>query len=374
MSTLDPDREELLDGAPCGLMQTDAKGVFLRVNKPFCLWLGYAKEELIGKRRLQDLLTMGARIFHQTHWAPLLEMQGSISELKLDVRHRDGSAVPMVLNVVRHGQGPALTDEVAAFVARDRDKYEEELLLARKKLEAQVAEVERLQAETRDRALFAEQMIGIVSHDLRNPLSAVNTGIQLLFRHAPTDNQARVLSRMAQSVDRAHRLVSDLLDFTVARVGKGIAINPRQVDLHEVVAQSVAELALSFPDRTLRHETRGDGRCSVDPDRLAQLVGNLVANAAAYGDASRDVMVTTTVLDERIEISVHNWGPAIPPELMASLFQPMVRGAAAATGRSVGLGLFIIMEIAKAHGGTVEVDSSDQRGTTFTAAIRARPA
>ena len=355
-------------------MQTDAKGVFLRVNKPFCMWLGYAKEDLIGKMRLQDLLTMGARIFHQTHWAPLLEMQGSISELKLDVRHRDGSAVPMVLNVVRHGHGPGHTQEVAAFVARDRDKYEQELLLSRQKLQAQFAEVERLQTETRDRALFAEQMIGIVSHDLRNPLSAVNTGIQLLFRHAPTDNQARVLSRMAQSVDRANRLVSDLLDFTVARVGKGIAVDALPVDLHEVVAQSMAELALSFPDRTLRHQTRGDGKCHADPDRLSQLVGNLVANAVAYGDAGRDVTVSTTVLGEHIEISVHNWGPAIPPELIASLFQPMVRGAATASGRSVGLGLFIIMEIAKAHGGTVKVDSSDALGTTFTAVMRAHKA
>jgi phosphoserine phosphatase RsbU/P len=350
-------------------METDARGVFLRVNKPFCTWIGYGKADLVGKKRLQELLTMGARIFHQTHWAPLLEMQGSISELKLDVRHRDGSSVPMVLNVVRHGHGPGHTQEVAAFVAHDRDKYEQELLSARKRLETHVAEVERLQAETKDRALFAEQMIGIVSHDLRNPLSAVHTGIQVLSRTTPSDNQTRVLSRMAQSVDRANRLVSDLLDFTAARVGKGIAINARRVDLHEVVAQSVAELSLAFPQRTLRHETVGDGECSVDPDRLAQLVGNLVANAVAYGDASRDVVVKTSVLASYVEISVHNWGAGIPRDAISSLFQPMVRGTVAGSGRSVGLGLFIIMEIARAHGGTVNVDSSDDQGTTFSVVI-----
>jgi sigma-B regulation protein RsbU (phosphoserine phosphatase) len=308
---------------------------------------------------------MGARIFHQTHWAPLLEMQGSISELKLDVRHRDGSLVPMVMNVVRHGHGPAHTQEVAAFVARDRDKYEQELLASRKKLEAHVAQVERLQAETKDRALFAEQMVGIVSHDLRNPLSAVNTGIQVLFRHSPSDNQARVLSRMAQSVDRANRLVSDLLDFTVARIGKGIAVHLQSVDLHEVAAQSMAELALAFPDQPLRHVPEGPGSCFVDPDRVAQLVGNLVANAVAYGDRSRDVTVTSVVRDGHVEVAVHNWGPAIPADTMATLFQPMVRGAAAGAGRSVGLGLFIIMEIAKAHGGNVAVHSSAERGTSF---------
>ncbi|MCR8960715.1 PAS domain-containing sensor histidine kinase [Variovorax sp. S2] len=371
MTALGPADEALLDGAPCGLVETDAKGVFLRVNKPFCVWLGYDKADLVGKKRLQDLLTMGARIFHQTHWAPLLEMQGSISELKLDIRHKNGSTLPMVLNVVRHGHGPNHTQEVALFVARDRDKYEQELLLSRKKLETHIAEVERLQAETKDRALFAEQMIGIVSHDLRNPLSAVHTGIQVLFKHAPTDNQARVLSRMAQSVDRANRLVSDLLDFTVARVGKGIAINPQPVDLHEVVAQSVAELALSFPDRTLRHETEGRGACRVDPDRMAQLVGNLVANAVSYGDPDREVTVKTSVNPERVEVSVHNWGAAIPSELISALFQPMVRGSAVGTGRSVGLGLFIIMGIAKAHGGEVTVESSNAEGTTFIATLPA---
>lgn len=371
MAEPSPPHDALLDGAPCGLLLTDAKGVFLRVNQPFCVWLGYSKAELVGKKRLQDLLTMGARIFHQTHWAPLLEMQGSISELKLDVKHRDGSSVPMVLNVIRHGHGPDHTQEVAAFVARDRDKYEQELLLSRKKLETQVAEVVRLQAETKDRALFAEQMVGIVSHDLRNPLSAVTTGIQVMLRQSPTESQGRVLSRMAHSVDRAHRLVSDLLDFTAARVGKGIAISPRLVDLHEVVAQSIAELSLSFPTRTLRHESSGLGECRVDPDRVAQLVGNMVANAISYGDADSDITVGSAapVVLGPTEVSVHNWGLPIPPEKISSLFQPMVRGVTTSTGRSVGLGLFIILEIAKAHGGQVTVDSSSELGTKFTATL-----
>jgi phosphoserine phosphatase RsbU/P len=357
------------DRVPCGLLETDARGLFLKVNQPFCIWLGYGKADLVGKKRLQDLLTMGARIFHQTHWAPLLEMQGSISELKLDVRHKDGSLVPMVLNVVRHGHGPGHTQEVAAFVARDRDKYEQELLRSRKRLEAQVAEVERLQAETKDRALFAEQMVGIVSHDLRNPLSAVNMGIQVLFRHSPTGNQARVLSRMAQAVDRANRLVSDLLDFTVARVGKGISVHLQHADLHEVVAHSVAELALAFPARSLLHVAEGQNCCWVDADRVAQLVGNLVANAFAYGDPAKDVTVTSIVDVPRVEIAVHNWGTAIPQEKRAFLFEPMVRGTSAGSGRSVGLGLFIIMEIAKAHGGQVKVNSSDEHGTSFVVTL-----
>jgi sigma-B regulation protein RsbU (phosphoserine phosphatase) len=372
MSAAPSDHETLLDGAPCGLLETDARGVILRVNMPFCAWLGYSKAELIGKKRFQDLLTMGARIFHQTHWMPLLEMQGSISELKLDVRHRDGSQVPMVLNVARRGHGPGHTQEVAAFVARDRDKYEKELLLSRKKLESHVAEVERLQAEMKDRALFAEQMVGIVSHDLRNPLSAVHTGIQVLVRSDPTETQTRVLARMAQSVERADRLVSDLLDFTVTRIGKGISITRQAVNLHEVVAQSIAELALAFPGRMLCHKKEGPGACRIDPDRIAQLVGNLATNALTYGDANREVTVTTTVTGEHATIRVHNWGHPIAAETVSSLFEPMVRGTPGSTGRSVGLGLFIIMSIAKAHGGGVTVESSAAEGTAFRVTLPGR--
>ena len=111
----------LLDQAACGLMQTGADGTFVRANRTFCSWIGQPPEALVGRRRFQDLLTMGGRIFHQTHWAPLLQMQGSISEIKLEIVHADGSAIPMVLNAIRRHDNGVLVHELAAFIARDRD-------------------------------------------------------------------------------------------------------------------------------------------------------------------------------------------------------------------------------------------------------------
>src|SRR5688500_12882441 len=177
-------------------MQTAADGTFLKANLTFCGWVGLPPSALIGRRRFQDLLTMGARIFHQTHWAPLLQMQGSISEVKLDVVHQDGATIPMVLNAIRHEHGGAVVHDLAAYVARDRDKYERELVLSRKRLESLVAEATRLQAEAKDRAVFAEQMIGIVSHDLRNPLSAIVTAAALLGRQDPSASQQRTIERV----------------------------------------------------------------------------------------------------------------------------------------------------------------------------------
>src|SRR5215218_8127632 len=100
-----PSDGELLDRAPCGVVLTDARGLILKANSTLCDWLGVSCDAWIGLRRIQDLLTMGGRIFHQTHWAPLLQMQGSVSEVKLDLIHAQGHTVPMLMNAVRRQHG-----------------------------------------------------------------------------------------------------------------------------------------------------------------------------------------------------------------------------------------------------------------------------
>ncbi|MEO5881505.1 MAG: PAS domain-containing protein, partial [Caldimonas sp.] len=179
-----PDWQALFEDAACGLLLTSVDGTIRRVNRTFCRWTGIPAEELAGRRRMQDLLTMGGRIFHQTHWAPLLQMQGSVAEVKIDVVHRDGHTVPMMMNALRRHHPGGDFHELSLFVATDRSKYEAELLLERRRAEELLghqqevqraltesqAELDRQRASAEDRALFAEQMIGIVSHDLRNPL------------------------------------------------------------------------------------------------------------------------------------------------------------------------------------------------------------
>jgi sigma-B regulation protein RsbU (phosphoserine phosphatase) len=367
---LDPSAEalELLDLAACGLLQTSEDGTFLRANRTFCKWVGYTAEELVGRRRFQDLLTMGGRIFHQTHWTPLLRMQGSVSEVKLDFVHRDGSSLPMVLNALRHEHEGGIVLEIAAYVARDRDKYERELVQSRKRLEDLVAEATRHQAEAKDRAVFAEQMIGIVSHDLRNPLSGISMGVALLARGELSPPQQRTLGRISRSTERANRLIGDLLDFTQARLGRGLAISPELIDLHEAVCEAVDELSSVYPARPLNQVRSGEGACWADANRLAQLVGNLVSNAMTYGTPDTPVTVTSTIEPASFSVAVSNRGQPIPEEVQTRIFQPMTRGTTAGSaGRSVGLGLFIVSEIARAHGGKASVRSTLDEGTTFSA-------
>ncbi len=361
------DKETLLDSAACALMQTSADGTFLRVNRTFCSWLGRAPADLVGKRRFQDLLTMGGRIFHQTHWAPLLRMQGSLSEVKLEVLHADGTTIPMMLNAVCVERNGGIVHELAAFVARDRDRYEQELLLSRKRLEELVAEATRLRDDAKDRALFAEQMIGIVSHDLRNPLSSIMTASALLAGGDLSAGEQRFVSKITRATERANRLIGDLLDFTQARLGGGLSVSLEPIDLHAAVSESLDELRLAHPGRALLHVQTGEGPCVADASRLEQLVGNLVSNAVVYGQPEVPITVTSAVEPTSCAIAVHNAGAPITPATLATIFRPMTRGATAGSAnRSVGLGLFIVREIALRHGGDAFVTSTAERGTTFS--------
>jgi phosphoserine phosphatase RsbU/P len=356
---------EALDGLPCGLLRTDPEGLILRANRTFCSWVGYAQEELIGAKQFQDLFTVGGRIFHQTHWQPLLQIQGSVAEVKLEVIHRDGRAIPMVINAIRGERDGALVHDIAAYVAHDRDKYERELLASRRKLETAVEETKHAHTQAKDRALVAEQMMGVVSHDLRNPLSTIGMGASLLMKMGATPQQMVVLERIKRATERSNHLISDLLDFTQARLGGGLRVSMRRFALHELLRETVDELTLVFRGRELSLQIAGEGQVSGDPDRIVQLVGNLVANAMTYGDAARPVVVESTIGDVLYCISVRNWGTPIAPDFLPRIFMPMSRGDAKGEMRSLGLGLYIVDQIAKAHGGVVSVRSDAEEGTVF---------
>lgn len=372
---IEPD--DAFEHAPCGLAVTDADGTVRRVNTVLCGWLGVDADALVGRRRLQDLLTVGGRLLHYTQLAPLLQLQGSVAEVALEFVAGDGRRVPMLVNAARRTRDGQVHNTFAMMVVAERHRYEGELLRARHEAEAALgaqraseaarsAAEARLRTQAEDRALFAEQTVGIVSHDLRNPLAAIRNGLALLRRLALPDAAASTVERMRASTDRAERLVRDLLDFTEARVGSGLRIRPTPVALHALVADSVDEMVAAHPTRLVRHVAAGEGDCVADPDRLAQLVGNLVSNALAYGAPDRPVTVESRMRQQLFEIEVHNHGTPIPADRIERLFEPMERGSHDGSPHGVGLGLYIVRQIALAHGGTVAVTSDARDGTRFT--------
>jgi PAS domain S-box-containing protein len=227
----------------------------------------------------------------------------------------------------------------------------------------------------RRRAEFEQYLIGIVSHDLRNPLNAITLASTVLLKRDGVDPaQQQVLNRILFSARRANRMLRDLLDFTQARLSGGIPLKPQPLELHTFARQILDEIQLAHPSRRLILEQRGDGQGEWDADRLAQVITNLVNNALTYSPSHCPVRVRTRGERDFVIISVHNDGDPIPVELLPRLFQPLKRGLAKegkAQG-SIGLGLFIVKHIIEAHRGSISVHSTAVNGTTFVARLPRR--
>ena len=154
-----------------------------------------------------------------------------------------------------------------------------------------------------------------------------------------------------------------------ARNGGGLRLQPREIDPHAVVARTIDDLRVSFPGRRLEHATVGAGTCVADPDRLAQLLGNLVGNAMTLGDPTGVVTLTSTINDRSLTMSVHSDGPPVPPEQLPTFFDATARGSSNGPSPAAGLGFFIVREIARAHGGSVTAQSSPDDGTTIAVVL-----
>jgi PAS domain S-box-containing protein len=212
-----------------------------------------------------------------------------------------------------------------------------------------------------------EDVVAIVSHDLRNPLNAISLSATALLRREQVDERTtRAAERIHAAADRASGMIRDLLDFTQARMG-GIPIHPKPLDFHEHVQRVVEEVRLAWPGRRIGFNASGDGRGAWDDGRLAQVITNLVGNALQHSPPDTPVRVSTRGEDGGVLLEVHNEGAPIAPELLPILFQPYRQGPDAGGSRgSLGLGLFITRQIVLGHGGTLDVRSSAEDGTTFT--------
>jgi signal transduction histidine kinase len=220
-----------------------------------------------------------------------------------------------------------------------------------------------------DRQLAAqerERVLGIVGHDLRNPLNAISVSAKLLLRRDVPEVVTKPVRRIVTSAERMERLIVQLLAFTQARHGSGLVLHRRPTDLADVAQLVLEETEAANPSKTVRLSVLGDASGEWDPDRLSEVLSNLLGNAVQHGgDGPVDVRVRAEGTE--VVVEVHNAGPAIPPAVLPSLFDPFRRGAGKDHVRSssVGLGLYISREIIRAHGGSIDARSSEDDGTTF---------
>ena len=215
------------------------------------------------------------------------------------------------------------------------------------------------------RDLYRDQFIGILSHDLRGPLSAITAGAAFLSRAELADaaHRTAAATRILNSAQRMGRMIADLLDFTRMRLGGSIPIRTAPTALRPLCEEVLQEIALSHPDADVHFECDPEISGSWDADRLAQVVTNLAMNAIEHG-AHEPVTLAARSDGEHVRLTVHNGGRPIPADVRERIFDPLVRGDAS-TSQHMGLGLFIAQAIVTAHGGNIDVASSEESGTTF---------
>jgi signal transduction histidine kinase len=240
-------------------------------------------------------------------------------------------------------------DRAALLVERER------LLAAARDAADRARRVEE-EGERRQHAV--DTILGIVGHDLRNPLGAVHMSAALLQkRGALTGWQARTVERMRSSAGRMGRIIADLLSYTRTRLGSGIPIQRIGADLRVVVSRVVDELGAGNPDREIAVAAPEglDLTGRWDPDRLEQLASNLISNAVDHGEPGTPVGVTLGATDSVVTLAVRNSGAELPPEVLAHLFEPFCRPPDDRSRKSsgLGLGLYISREIAHGHGGEI---------------------
>ncbi|WP_437976202.1 ATP-binding protein [Sorangium sp. So ce295] len=242
-----------------------------------------------------------------------------------------------------------------------------------------ISDRKRAEAARLDDLAFRDRFLAALSHYLRTPLTAVTLASSTLVRHGNlTPRQATSVEGIAASARRMARTIDDLLDLTRSCFGDSIPIARRPGNLHVLCKGAIDELRATRAGVPIRLDLRGSGAGLWDPERIAQMVTNLVQNAVDHAEPGSAVRVALRPRGGDVLIEVHNKGPEIAPERLATLFEPWQQASPAegraSAGRGLGLGLFIAHQIARAHGGVIEVASQAERGTTFTARLPRRGA
>ena len=227
-----------------------------------------------------------------------------------------------------------------------------------------VATAEASLLDARAAAELQEQFMAVLGHDLRNPLAAIAAGTRLLTKTALDERATSLVSMMEASTVRMSSLIEDVIDLARSRLGGKMPLAPSMEPLEPLLKQVVDEMRATHPQRRIEAEFVITRPVFADRQRIARLLSNLLGNALSYSAAETPVFVRAQTYGS-FSLSVTNRGPAIPPATLEKLFVPFVRGRDTGNQQGLGLGLFIVSQIALAHGGTIDVTSTDDE-TRFT--------
>jgi PAS domain S-box-containing protein len=391
--------EELYENAPCGYLSTLPDGTVIRANQTLLHWLGLGRQELVG-RRFQDLLSVGGRVFYDTHFTPLLHMQGFVNEIAFDLNGAAGRQIPVLVNIgqKRDEAGRPLLHRITLFNATDRRQYERELLIARRRAEEAAEALRRLNETLEERVAFevaerlkAEealrqaqkmeaigQLTGGIAHDFNNLLTIIVGNIELLQRRLPDDSARlrRAADSAMQGARRAATLTQRLLAFSRRQ-----PLSPKPLDANKLVAEMSELLRRTLGETVVLEAVLAGGlwRTQADPNQLENAILNLAVNARdAMPDGGKLTIETANArLDEAyvaalaeplpagqyVLIAVSDTGTGMDKATIEKVFEPFF--TTKAVGKGTGLGLSQVYGFVRQSNGHVRIYSEPGDGTTI---------
>ena len=351
--------DDLLNTAPCGFLSFADDGTILMVNATLLNLLGHERDEVQGGH-IESILPVASRIFYQTHFFPLLKLQDKVEEIYLPLRAKSGHHMPVLANAVRRERAGTVVNDCVFVPMHQRNRYEDEILQAKKAAE------EASQARSR--------FLSVMSHELRTPLSVIQgfTDILSCGMHGPvTELQLDDLSRIERATNSLLGLINDILSFARLEVGR-VDVKTETIYVADALARAESLMVLRLQEAGLEYIREGCVSQVVvraDPERLQQILLNLLTNAIKFTDRGGRVSTACECIESRALIHVRDTGCGIPADKIESIFDPFVqvdREQIQSSERGVGLGLAISRDLARAMGSDLTAESTVGQGSVFT--------
>jgi PAS domain S-box-containing protein len=387
------DFKTLYHNAPCGYLYTMEDGTLIEVNDTFLAFTGYSREEIIKNKRFEDFLSIGGKIYYETHFAPLLNMQGEVSQINFDFIRKDETRFPVLINAIKQTAKEKQHNYIQ-FIVLDitqRKHYELELMTAKRKSEELLTQLSKVNNElTSNIQVIAEQsnqleklnatkdkFFSIVAHDLKSPLCSLRSFSSLLLDHFDDLDKDDILTmskQLGDSVDSTIKMADNLITWAMIQMGES-QFNEETIKVTDITSNIFDVYQKIALEKGIHISFSVDDALTIigDKNQIEFVIRNLVNNAIKFTHKNGVVSLTAISMPEGlVQISVSDTGVGISDEYKRELFCISKKQSVDGTDgeKGTGLGLMLSYEFMKLNGGQIDIDSSLGKGSTFHAKFK----